>query len=149
MILSKRLSSECNLCSCKVWRSKCSSKLSWSASQWAEAIRQANFCTFSKHILSFDRRGSQILYYTARSILPKMDHSVKLYHPNIIRVTESWLSKDISDGELSLPGYQLFRLNRDCHMMGESLLSFTITLHPLSPPSLELISLSLHFNKDK
>ena len=42
-----------------------------------------------------------------------MDHlflSVKLHDPHIICGTESWLSKDISDDELSLPGYQLFVL---------------------------------------
>ena len=47
-----------------------------------------------------------------------MDHlflSVKLHDPHIICVTEYWLSKDISDDELSLPGYQLFRLDRDRH----------------------------------
>ena len=96
-----------------------------------------------------------ILYYNARSILPKLDNLfiyVKLYDPHIICVTESWLSKDISDDELSLPGYHLFRLDRDRHGGGVLiyvLLSFSVTLHPPPPPSLELISLSFYFIRFK
>ena len=103
-----------------------------------------------------------ILYYNARSILPKLDHlslSVKLYEPHIICITKSWLSKDISGDELSLPGYQLFRLDRDRHgggggggggggLMYVSLL-FTVTPHPLPSPALELISLSVYPNKEQ
>ena len=92
-----------------------------------------------------------ILYYNARSILPKLDDlilSVKLHNPHVICITESWLSNDISDNELSLTGYQLFRLDRNRHgggvLMYVSLL-FSVTLHPLPPPSLDLISLSINF----
>ena len=85
--------------------------------------------------------------------MPKLDHlslSVKLHDPHVICITESWLCKNISDDELSLSGYQLFRLDRDRHGGGVLVyvsLLFSVTLHPLPPPSLELISFSIHLNK--
>ena len=55
-----------------------------------------------------------ILYYNARSVLPKLDHLnlvISLYHPHIICIVESWLCKDIFDSEFFLDGYQLFRFD--------------------------------------
>lgn len=59
-----------------------------------------------------------ILYYNARSILPKLDClnlAISLYHPHIICIVESWLCQDISDSELFISGYQLIRSDRNRH----------------------------------
>lgn len=56
-----------------------------------------------------------ILYYNARSLLPKLSELqlvAKTYSPSIICVTESWLNHEITDNELSIPGYHLVRLDR-------------------------------------
>ena len=35
--------------------------------------------------------------------------------PHIVCIVETWLSPDVSDKELNLPGYQLLRLDRNRH----------------------------------
>ena len=59
-----------------------------------------------------------VLYYNARRILPKLDelHAIMLIRqPHIVCIVETWLSPDVSDKELNLPGYQLLRLDRNRH----------------------------------
>lgn len=59
-----------------------------------------------------------IVYYNARSLLPKLDElrvMVEDSHPDVVCVTESWLCCEISNDELALPNYQLFRRDRDRH----------------------------------
>ena len=51
-----------------------------------------------------------------RSILPKLDElrlSVDSLKPHFICIVEIWLSKEISNNELFIPGFQLFQLDRD------------------------------------
>ena len=60
----------------------------------------------------------KILYYNARSLLPKFDElliSVDNYQPDIVCITESWLCSDIHDSEFLLPGYQCLRYDRNRH----------------------------------
>ena len=60
----------------------------------------------------------KILYYNARSLLPKLDDLKVLSEtqfPDIICVVETWLSSDISDSELEITNYQIFRRDRDRH----------------------------------
>ena len=40
---------------------------------------------------------------------------VSVHHPDIICITESWLSADILDSEISIPGYVCFRGDRNRH----------------------------------
>ena len=59
-----------------------------------------------------------IVYYNARSLLPKIDELraiTEIKSPNVICIVESWLSSDISDNELVIQDYQIFRLDRDRH----------------------------------
>ena len=47
-----------------------------------------------------------ILYYNARSLIPKIDELraiAEAKHPDIIYIVESWLSDEIQDNELVLP----------------------------------------------
>ena len=51
-----------------------------------------------------------VLYYNAKSIVSKFDElnvTVRLKQPNIVCIVETWLSSDILDKEIHLPGYQL------------------------------------------
>nr|VZI50532.1 unnamed protein product [Spirometra erinaceieuropaei] len=54
-------------------------------------------------------------YTKVQSILPKLDelkiHICDLF-PDIVSLTETWLSKNVDDRELMLPGFQLFRRDR-------------------------------------
>jgi hypothetical protein len=59
-----------------------------------------------------------ILYFNARSVLPKLDELVTLvdiHTPDIICIVESWLDKDITDSEIAIPDYVPLRLDRDRH----------------------------------
>ena len=65
-----------------------------------------------------------VLYYNARSILPKLDElqaNVLLQKPDIICIVETWLSDDVMDNELLLPDYQVHRLDRNRHGGGIAL----------------------------
>ena len=59
-----------------------------------------------------------LLYSNVRSLLPKIDNlrlSALNVLPHIICLTETWLSSDISDSEVSISGYNLYRADRDRH----------------------------------
>nr|VZI04138.1 unnamed protein product [Spirometra erinaceieuropaei] len=56
------------------------------------------------------------MYTNAQSVLSKLDelriHTYDL-HPDVISITETWLSEQVDDRELMLPGFQLFRRDRE------------------------------------
>ena len=57
-----------------------------------------------------------VLYFNARSIIPKFDalcSEVEIHKPDLICITETWLSEEVSDSEIALAGYQLHRLDRN------------------------------------
>ena len=89
-----------------------------------------------------------ILYYNARSILPKHDELrliVEVNNPDIICIVETWLSSEILDSEVALPGYQVHRLDRNRHGGGIPVYvrdSFVSNLLS-SPDNLELLTLSI------
>ena len=49
-----------------------------------------------------------ILYFNARSLIPKLCALVEIHNPGVISIVESWLCADIPDNEISIPGYHLF-----------------------------------------
>ena len=60
----------------------------------------------------------KIFYFNAHSLLPKLDELRLLticHSPDVICIVESWLAPDILDSELTLPGYTVFRLDRNRH----------------------------------
>ena len=70
------------------------------------------------------KHGLRILYYNARSLLPKMDELRAVNEaskPDIVCIVETWLDGDITDGELLLPNFQLFRRDRNRHGGGVAL----------------------------
>ncbi len=63
-------------------------------------------------------KSLSVLYFNARSIVPKFDTlclEAEMYKPDVICIVETWLCEDISDQELLLSSYQLFRLDRNRH----------------------------------
>ena len=59
-----------------------------------------------------------ILYFNARSVLPKFDElqAVSLtLDPDMICITETWLSSEIEDQEIVLSGYYSSHLDRNRH----------------------------------
>ena len=91
----------------------------------------------------------KIMYFNARSLLPKLDELMVLAedsNPDVIYITETWLSGEISDNELSIVGYLLYRRDRDRHG-GGVLLYVRESIQVKSPPQcpdLELLTLSLY-----
>ena len=59
--------------------------------------------------------GHRCVYLNARSIINKKNElniMVEDIDPHIIGITESWANTDITDAELGLTGYVMFRRNR-------------------------------------
>ena len=89
------------------------------------------------------------MYYNARSLVPKFDELLILadsHNPDVICITESWLSVDIQDSEILIPGYQSLRHDRNRHGGGILMYvshRFTVKLLPFHP-SLELLTVTLH-----
>ena len=94
-----------------------------------------------------------ILYYNARSILPKLDNLTAICcasNPDIVCIVE--LSGDISDDEIALSGYSIVRLDRNRHGGGiliyiRSSLSFHVTVP--GPFDLEIIFVTIHLSDNK
>ena len=92
-----------------------------------------------------------ILYFNARSLLPKLDYltlSISIYHPHVICVVETWLSSEVSTSEIDIPGYQLYRKDRNRH--GGGILMYVsncmlVSLFADPGPHLELLTLSARF----
>ena len=63
-----------------------------------------------------NQRGLEFLHQNMRSVRGKMDElNILASHcPNlpILAFTETWLDNSISDGEVSLTGYSIFRSDR-------------------------------------
>ena len=54
-----------------------------------------------------NKENLNILYYNARSLVPKLDELallIETHNPDIVCIVETWLSDDILDSEISFPG---------------------------------------------
>ena len=64
-------------------------------------------------------KGLKVCHQNIRSLLPKIDEVRALIGSHkgigILGVTESHLSKDISDSEIRLQGYKVYRKDRQCN----------------------------------
>ena len=104
----------------------------------------------SVHSVNYVDRGVSILYYNARSLLPKLDELnvvCEATKPDIVCIVETWLDDRVSDSELSLDNYQLFRFDRNRHGGGVAIyvcnfLSCNIIVQG-GPHRLEFLSLSI------
>ena len=78
--------------------------------------------------------------------------SVVTHCPHIICVVETWLGSEINSSEIDIPGYQLFR--KDRNRQGGSVLMYiadfmSVTMLPDPDPQLELLALSVRYNNSK
>ena len=105
------------------------------------------------HSTSRDNNGTlSILYSNPRSLVPKLDELsavIEAHNPDIVSIVESWLCADISDSELHIPRYQLFR--KDCHRHGGGVLlyiksNFTVTVLPSHQTNLEILPIVIHLS---
>ena len=110
------------------------------------------FCTHGDDRTS--AKSLSILYYNARSILPKINELqllTSLHKPTLICIVESWLSCEITDQELGIDGYQIVRLDRNRHGGGVMFYvseDFQFSVLPACP-GLELLSLIIQENNSK
>ena len=78
---------------------------------------------------------------------PSNHAAVLSQKPDLICIVETWLCEDVSDNELSLPDYQLYRLDRNRHgggimLYAHSSLSCKVLLQG-GPFNLEFLVLSV------
>ena len=90
------------------------------------------------------------MYYNVQSLLPKLDELrivCETEKPGIVCIVESWLDNSISDNEISIPTYQLFRHDRNRHGGGVAIyVHFSFICNVIlkaGPFDLEFISVSL------
>ena len=91
-----------------------------------------------------------VLYYNARSLPPKIDYLIancEIYKPDIICITESWLSSDILNCEIAIPNFNIVRRDRNRNGGGVTVyikdcFEFKIISH--GPLDLEFLALSVH-----
>ena len=96
-----------------------------------------------------------ILYYNARSLLPKLDNlilTIDIFKPHIICIVKTWLSSEITDCEISIPGFQLFRCDRNRYgggVLAHVSNTFPVTVLPSLTPPLEALTLCTFCNNFK
>ena len=106
-----------------------------------------NYCYSHSH--NYTRNSLSVLFFNARSILPKFDglcSEVEIHKPDIICLVESWLSDEVLDSEISLTNYQLYRLDRNRHGGGIIIYThsnLTTELVTKGPHSLEFTAVSV------
>ena len=123
-----------------------SSKLNTCSTSFLSQIPCSNYTHHTKP-LPFN-----IIYYNARSLLPKMDELaaiVEAQSPDLICIVETWLSPEVSSSEISLSGYQVCCEDRDRH--GGGVLIYLKDVYHFSPVptptrGLELLILILQHN---
>ena len=99
-------------------------------------------------------------FLNARSILPKLDELRVLCVENsydIVCIVESWLSDEVANTELCIPGFTIFRKDRNRH--GGGIIVFVKNTLPCSilpfvtpslfPTQLEFLPLCIEFYKHK
>ena len=96
------------------------------------------------------KNSLNIMYYNARSLLPKFDELAtlcELHQPGIVCIVETWLSPEVTDSEISINSYQVVRLDRNRHgggilMYVHDNLSYKIIAK--GPDALEFLMLSIY-----
>jgi len=79
-------------------------------------------CPLIEDLNEFDNiasnNGLKIAHLNINGLFKKIDH-VRILICNtkldVLAISESKLNKDISDAEISIPNFKLFRIDRDCH----------------------------------
>ena len=106
--------------------------------------------TDHSHVENQCSKNLRILYFNARSLYPKLDElsaQCDIEKPDVVCLTETWLSEDIMESECAIPGYQCVRCDRNRHGGGIALyisneFEFLVTM--CGPKELEFLLVSLH-----
>ena len=98
-------------------------------------------------------KGLKVCHQNIRSLLPKIDQVRALLEPhkgiNILGVTESHLSNNVSDTEITIDGYKLYRKDRQSNHRGGGVLVYladslsALRREDLEKPELEAIWIEL------
>ena len=74
-----------------------------------------------------------VMLSNIRSILNKHDELeafISLHNPGIVALTETWLTEDVGNAELSITGYNLFRADRAAGRGGGGVMFYIKTCYP-------------------
>ena len=102
--------------------------------------------------LCSDKKSLSILFYNARSLLPKFDELCAFCennHPSVVCVVETWLGEEITGSEISLPDYQLYRLDHNRHGGGVLMYvhnNYSCKVLLTGPAQLEFLLISIYRN---
>ncbi|XP_052326585.1 uncharacterized protein LOC118398350 [Oncorhynchus keta] len=111
--------------------------------------------------LSFDdfcnRNSLGFMHVNIRSLLPKLVLFTALAHsanPDVLAVSESCLRKTTKNSEISIPNYNIFRLDRKAKGGGVAIycrerLQSSVLLSRSLPKQFELLLLKIHLSKNK
>jgi len=104
-----------------------------------------------------DTKGIKIVHLNIRSLIPKIDLLrawVALHKPNIITLSETWLNSSISDTEINLLNYTLYRSDRSSRGGGVAIyvsseLISELTIPTVKPLHFECVFVKVIFHENK
>ena len=67
------------------------------------------------HLQCFKQKGMHFAHFNARSLLPKISELrlfASKYQPSVIAISETWLDKSVTNGEIHIDGYTFHRKDR-------------------------------------
>ena len=101
------------------------------------------------YTLSLSQSSLSILYFNVRSMLSNLSSltsSVLLSNPDIVCITDTWLSPDILSSEVGIPGFTLFHADHSRHGGGVAIYSkssLSPVLLPLQSNVIELLIITV------
>ncbi len=104
-----------------------------------------------------ETKGLKIIHVNIRSLAPKIDLLrvwVDLHKPNIITLSETWLNNNISDNEINLTNYVLYRSERCSRGDGVAIyvssdLASELIIPTVAPLHFECIFVKITFHTNK
>ena len=102
-------------------------------------------------------KGLKIIHLNIRSLVPKIDllrSWVAQHNPNIITLSETWLNSNISDNEIKLENYVLYRADRGSRGGGvatyvSSNLTAELITPTVKPTHFECLFVKIIFHQNK
>ena len=116
-------------------------------SQLSSTISSSNSSSIGVNAPRPSTMHLSIFFFNARSLLPKLDELRGIcadVHYDLVIVAESWLSADVLDSEIHIPGFCNVRNDRNRHGGGIVIYisdNINFTILQLPHPDLELILL--------
>ncbi len=94
---------------------------------------------------------NDILYYNAHSLVPILDELVLLvdtHNPDMVCIAETWLSDDIRDTEIDIPGFQVlqYRVARNRHGGGYIKSHLSVKVLPTTLSNFNTVTQNQHIH---